>query len=122
MQEWLKYVFIIGIGLAAAGSQYLLKIGVTQQQISLAAPWQTLLKLVQNTNLIMAAGFYVLAFALYMFLLVRADVSYLYPVTQGLNFVLIFIMAWLLLNESITPQRVLGMAVIIIGIYIVESS
>jgi multidrug transporter EmrE-like cation transporter len=108
-------------GLVAAASQILLKAGVSE--ITAASPgFRPLLLLLAfftNFKLLAATALYVLAYVIYMALIARHPVSEAYPLAVGMSFVLISLAAWLLLGESLTGARAAGLALIILGMYVV---
>ena len=121
----IKYVILLGIAVTAAGSQYLLKVGLDTQQVPTLSPLrflQHLAGLLTNPALLFAGVLYVLSLVLYMFLLTNLEVSRLYPMSLGLNFIMVIAVAWLLLREPMNLSRMLGMGIIILGIYLVERS
>ena len=123
MSEALKYLMLLLIAGAAAFGQYLLKIGLEGVQLSTDSPFrflQSLIKLCTNFTIWSATGLYLLALILYMILLIRLDVSRLYPISQGLNFILVTVVAWLFLHESVNTGRLVGLGFIILGIYLVD--
>lgn len=53
----------------------------------------------------------------WMAALTRFDISYAYPF-MALSFVLVLIFGWMLLGEPLTAAKVVGMAFIILGIWL----
>jgi len=51
----------------------------------------------------------------------KIEVSYAYPFA-ALGYVVITFLSWLLLNEVITWLRIVGISVIITGVYVVSKS
>lgn len=65
--------------------------------------------------------FYGLSFLLYAALLTKYELSFLNPVTIGITSVLIFVSAVIFFGETITVARVLGLAVILVGVFIINA-
>ncbi len=64
-------------------------------------------------------GFYGINVILFAKALTHLDVSVAYPVLAGLGFALLAVASRLLLGEQLTPLRILGIALILGGIYMV---
>jgi len=58
----------------------------------------------------------------YMFLLAKGDFTVVFPVLGAVGFVLLPIIGWLFLQETVTPQRILGTLIIALGMFIVARS
>lgn len=66
-----------------------------------------------------AAG---LGVIVYMFLLSRGDFTLVFPILGAVGFVLLPIIGWLFLKETITVQRIVGTLIIALGMIIVARS
>jgi len=60
------------------------------------------------------------AMALWVYILGRHHISHAYPIFVGLGFVNIAMASWLYLHENISPMRMAGAALILVGIIIVH--
>jgi drug/metabolite transporter (DMT)-like permease len=82
--------------------------------------WQTGLSL-NASMLLLAAGacLYISSFAVWLIILARHELSSAYPTAIGLTLVFSSLGAVLLLNESLTPARILGIGLIFLGILLV---
>jgi multidrug transporter EmrE-like cation transporter len=60
---------------------------------------------------------YGIGFSLYLFILSKFEVSYIYPIVTASIFLLLFILSYFLLNELITIKRIIGILIIIAGIF-----
>ena len=65
-------------------------------------------------------GFYAISFILYLYILSKFEVSYIYPIIMSIGFVLLFTFSVLFLNESFTFRRILGIIIISAGISIMS--
>ena len=63
-----------------------------------------------------ALALYGAVFFLYSFLLRRFDISVFYPIYTSLAILGVFFTGVLRFNESITPQKTIGVIIIIIGV------
>ncbi len=61
-----------------------------------------------------------ISFVVWLFLLSKNQVSKIYPITIGMNFVLLFIIARIFLKESLSLLQIIGVAVILIGIFLIS--
>ena len=59
------------------------------------------------------------AFAIYLLVLAKSDVSQIFPAAIGVNIFCVAIMAAVVFGEAVTLPRLVGMAVIVVGVYIV---
>jgi multidrug transporter EmrE-like cation transporter len=75
------------------------------------------------TNLYILIGLacYVLSFGIWVGALSRVDVSIAYPMLS-LGYVINALAAWQLFGEALTAQRVTGIGVILVGVYILLRS
>lgn len=62
---------------------------------------------------------YGLSFLLYIFLLNKFDLSFISPVTIGVVYVLLMITAVFVFSEQFTPLKIVGCALILVGILLV---
>ncbi len=51
----------------------------------------------------------------------KTDISYAYPFIS-LSYVIVAILGWLFLNEKISFLRIIGISIIMIGVYIISKS
>jgi len=66
-------------------------------------------------------GCYVVSLIVWILALSRVEVSVAYPMVS-IGFALNALLAWWLLGEAVTPLRMLGIGVIIVGVYLVARS
>ena len=67
------------------------------------------------------AGFllYLFSFLLWQRLLVNFDLSYIVPITTGISQIIILIAGYFLFKESIDLYKIIGVALIIIGVILI---
>lgn len=106
-------VFISSLG------QIILKFGAIRFE-SIYNSKNTLLKMF-NTPTLIGLSLYGLSAFLWMIVLRKADLSYAYPMVS-FGYILIYVASYFLFNESINLTRIIGLAVIIIGIIILSKS
>ena len=75
-----------------------------------------------NINLISALGFicYLVSFLLYTKIIVMFDLSYITPICTGIVQILILVASKLVFKENFTTTSVVGAAIIIIGVIIMN--
>ncbi len=62
---------------------------------------------------------HVAALVVWLWALSRVDISFAYPFV-ALGYVLVMVMAWLWLGESLSFMKILGMGIIIVGILVLS--
>jgi uncharacterized membrane protein len=114
------FLFIASTGAAVSGN-ILLKAGVTRLgnfNLTINGLLPTFLALLGNWQLILGFALYGFSSILYLKLLTTGEVTKIYPMLVSFMFVLLLIMGSIFLKESFTITKVLGIAVIILGIFI----
>lgn len=79
------------------------------------------LRLALEPKILGGTGCYVVSLAVWILALSRTEVSVAYPMLS-IGFALNALLAWWLLGEAVTPLRMLGIGVIIVGVTIVARS
>lgn len=65
---------------------------------------------------------YIISFFLFMMIMPKFDLSYIYPIAAGVLYIIIAICAVLLLGEKITTFELVGMVLILSGIVFMNLS
>jgi multidrug transporter EmrE-like cation transporter len=120
-------LILFGVFLNAC-AQLLLKAGVNNVvaaigtfEYSFANLWPVGLRLATQLPIIGGLSCYVISVVVWILGLSRVDVSIAYPLLS-LGYVLNAAAAWWLFGEAMTPMRLLGIGVIIVGVYILTRS
>ena len=79
------------------------------------------IKLALEPRILGGAGCYVVSLAIWIMALSRVEVSVAYPMLS-IGFALNAVLAWWLLGESVTPTRMLGIGIIVLGVWLVARS
>lgn len=109
---------LISITLGAL-AQIILKIGMTQYgQIGFGTG---MILAVFHPLVFIGLTLYFISAMFWIIALSKTDVSYAYPFAS-LGYVIVALISWLFLNEQIKTLRIIGIAVIILGVYIVGKS
>ncbi len=120
----LELALIISGVLINAVAQLLLKAGtraVGSFDFSLANLRPIGWALATSPPIIGGLGCYVVSVVIWIMALSRVEVSLAYPMLS-LGYVINAFCAWWLFDEALTPARLIGIGVIIIGVYIVARS
>ena len=107
-----------------AGAQLLLKAGTNSiglfefsRDNILPVGW----KLAAEPHIVGGIGCYVISVVVWIMALSRVEVSIAYPMLS-VGYVVNALAAWYLFGETVTPMRIVGIGVIIIGVYMVARS
>ena len=109
----LGFLYILAAVLLGTAGQLLLKAGTN------AAPLDFGLAL--EPRILGGAGCYAVGLVIWILVLSRTPVSVAYPMVS-LGFALNAVLAWWLLGEAVTPLRMAGIGVIIVGVFLVARS
>lgn len=76
-------------------------------------------QLLLNYKFIIGFVLYAFSFVVWIFLLSKKDLSYIYPIVIGLSYVLIMLMAVIILKENFTFNKAIGATLIGVGIIVI---
>ncbi|MBB5190029.1 multidrug transporter EmrE-like cation transporter [Silvimonas terrae] len=120
----LEFVLILIGVLLNAGAQLALKAGVRNighfefsAANALPIGWQ----LATNPYIITGLSCYVISVVVWIMALSRVEVSVAYPMLS-IGYVVNAILAWQLFGEALSTQRVAGIGIIIVGVYLIARS
>lgn len=116
-------LIILGV-LLNATAQILLKAGMTQIghfDFSMANAIPIGIKVIGNTPIIGGLTLYVLSVVVWLLVLSRVQVSFAYPMLS-IGYIVNALAAYYLFGEPLTSVRMLGIFVIITGVYLVAQS
>ena len=116
-----KLLLVLIIPLLTTTGQICLKKGV-QSWGTLELTFSNILSLIprifQSGWLITGIFVFGIDFLLYFFILSKFNLSILYPVMVSAGIIAISLASWLLLKESLSAIQILGIVVIIFGIFL----
>ncbi|MDR1475683.1 MAG: EamA family transporter [Holosporales bacterium] len=106
-----------------AGTQIVLKNGINSLCFGLAEQswFEVLFKTATNWYILAGIACYALSFGIWLYLLSKLEVSYLYPM-GSISYVLVAVAGRYLLQENLSPARIVGIFVIVIGVCLVAKS
>ena len=110
--------------LLGVAAQLLLKAGtnaVGRFAFSLDNAGPVSLQLALEPRILAGTGCYALSLVLWVMALTRTEVSLMYPMVS-IGFALNALLAWWLLGEALNAQRLIGIAVIMLGVWLVARS
>jgi multidrug transporter EmrE-like cation transporter len=120
----LSFALVLTGVLLNAGAQLLLKAGtnaVGQFAFTASNVFPVGLRLATEPHIVGGIACYVVSVAVWIMALSRAEVSIAYPMLS-IGYVVNAAAAWWLFGEAVTPLRMLGIAVIIVGVFVVARS
>lgn len=94
---------------------------VGQFEFSLANAWPIGLKVMANFPIISGLFLYVVSVCVWLLVLSRVQVSFAYPMLS-IGYIVNAIAAYYLFGEPLTSLRMLGIFIIIAGVYLVAQS
>lgn len=111
-------MLLVAISLGAAG-QICLKLGVNQ--LGAGGGLLGVLRGIFTPYVFAGFAFYGLSSIIYLMALQRLDLSYAYPFV-ALSFVMVTVLSWWLLDETLPLLRVAGLVLILSGVLTVAAS
>ena len=107
------FAFILTGVLLNAGAQLLLKAGTNAEPLGL--------RLAIEPHILAGLACYVVSVVVWVIALSKVPVSIAYPMLS-IGYVVNAVAAYYLLGETVTPMRLAGIGVIIVGVFIVARS
>lgn len=107
--------------IAASVAQIFLKKGVlnlTDLDMSFSSLLKLFLSIFQNKWLFSGALLFILSFIFYLFVISKLQLSLAYPIMVSIGIVLVAIGSWIFLKEHISQWQILGIILIIFGIFL----
>ena len=108
-----SFAFILTGVLLNAGAQLLLKAGTNAEPLGL--------RLAIEPHILAGLACYVVSVVVWVVALSKVPVSMAYPMLS-IGYVVNAVAAYYLLGEAVTPMRLAGIGVIIVGVFIVARS
>jgi multidrug transporter EmrE-like cation transporter len=118
-----KWVGIVIAVCTGAFAQTMMKLGTRQAgTFGETSFFEYLFKLLTTPLVLLAIASYGFGVIFYMFMLSRLDLSFLYPVMTALGLVLTTAVAATLLGEQVSLVRLGGIALMVVGVFLVSKS
>ena len=120
----LSFALVLAGVLLNAAAQLLLKAGtnaVGHFEFSAANVVPVGLRLALEPHIAGGVACYVVSLVVWIMALSRVEVSIAYPMLS-IGYILNALAAWYLFGEAVTPMRIVGIGIIIVGVYVVARS
>ena len=112
---------LVSVSLAVVG-QLFLKMGMLRMgrfSLNISTIVQQYTRVLLNPFIIAGIIGFALSMLVWLYVLSRLELSIAYPFV-ALNYVLILFASYFLLKETITPLKIMGVAVIVLGVYLIS--
>lgn len=109
----MSYIAFVIYLLMSASGLILLKSGSGNFALNVSS---NLLNLSISTKMLVGLALYVFSFLLFIFIIPKFNLSYIYPMSAGLLYIIILVASIFFLNEKVTTINLLGSALILSGI------
>lgn len=110
----MSYILIVSSIFLGALAQVLMKIGTSKIQLNL-------FNIFTNSYIIAGLSFYAISAVLWIFAISKVQLSIAYPMVS-LGYIIVFVLSYFILGETISLLRVFGLFTIITGVLIVAKS
>jgi multidrug transporter EmrE-like cation transporter len=119
------FAFIISGVLLNACAQVLLKAGTNALggaiHLTMSNAFETFIRVASQLPILAGLACYALSLVVWIMGLSRTDVTIAYPMLS-LGYVVAALGAWMFLGETVSPQRMLAIAVIMVGVVLLARS
>ncbi|MCH8956007.1 hypothetical protein IIA28_11935 [candidate division KSB1 bacterium] len=117
-------IFLLSVFFTIMGQLLLKKGTLIQGNISLDLQqfWVTVWKILTNPYLVSWVLFAGASAFLWIIVVSKFDLSFIFPVSLSLTYVLIALGSWWWFGESLPPARIVGISVMCVGIFLVYKS
>ena len=107
--------------LTAATAQIILKKGALEfpdLKLSLSSFFNLILGIFQNKWLLAGMILFVISFCFYIFVLSKIQLNFAYPVMVSVGMIFVLIGSWIFFGEKLSLGNIIGVALIILGIFL----
>lgn len=114
-------LILVSVILGSIG-QVLLKLGANKLgslSLALHTFWQDFWRLAKTPEIISGLFLFGLSCLLWIKVLIRDELSYAYPMVS-LGYINIAVLSYLLFNEAFTISKIMGIALIIAGVFVLN--
>ena len=115
----IRYIVLLFAVIANVGAQLSLRFGMRSFNINKSSKViNTFFEVIKNWYVWQGLILYGIGFMLYLYILSKFEVSFIYPVLTASIFILLLTFSSLILSEPITFKKIMGISIIIIGIFL----
>lgn len=113
-----NYIILLFAIICNACANILIKVGMTNFQMP-STIVGFIRRIILNPAIIGGIVLFVLALGAYGYILSKINVSIAYPIMTSLGYLIVILISWLFLNETITFIQIIGFILIILGVWFV---
>ena len=111
---------VLGLAiLSNALANILIKVAMNRTGIFALKVSELATKVFLNPVVLLGVACFIIALALYSYVLTTVNLSIAYPIMTSLGYCIVISISWLFLKENITWVQLVGFAAIILGIWLV---
>lgn len=117
-------LFFVASILTTAGAQLCLKRGILklgELNFSPSGLVNLCLKVLQNVWLLSGLSLFVISFVLWLFIISKIRLNIAYPIAVSTEVSLVVVSAWLFFHEYLSPLQVLGIVIVMAGIFLIAT-
>ena len=115
------YILIFISIVLGAGAQIAMKMGSSQVVTAGLNLLTQLLKYFTNIPILFGLLLYALSAVVWIFAISRVQLSIAYPMVAS-GYVLVVLLSYLIFHEPVSTLRVLGLAIVVVGVIIIANS
>jgi len=115
------FLILIASVFSTVAAQLCLKKGILalgSLNVSVSSFLSLIPRIFQSIWLMGGVFLYGISFLLWLFVISKIKLNTAYPIAASLNFSLVVLFSWLFFKEHLLPIQILGLAVIIFGIFL----
>ena len=118
-----KYGLIVFVSVIGITGQILLKQALKSfGHLEFDSFFSKIFTIIFQPLVFLAISCYVIGLLTYLYLLSKVELTSIYPICTSLTFGGIMFFGWFILNESLGFQKISGILLIIIGIFLIDRS
>lgn len=117
------FILLIFSTLSTVGAHICFKQGVSklgELNFSLSNALHLFSKIFQNAWLVLGIFLFGTSFILWLFIISKVQLNFVYPITIAAQIILLAIASWLIFHEYLATWQIVGIAVIILGIFLLK--
>ncbi len=80
------------------------------------------IKLLQNKFIVIGIFIAIIGALFWLMIISKVDLTIAFPISSGIFFILLFLISWIFLGESITFIKITGITIILLGVYLISYS
>jgi multidrug transporter EmrE-like cation transporter len=115
-----KILMLVLVVISNVSAQLLLREGMSDKTLNKEISMNQIFSIISSKFIIGGLFFFGLSFVLYLYVLSKFEVSRIYPIITSANFALILLFSSLFIGETISLHRIVGVAIIGIGMFILS--